>query len=113
MSDISVPAPRGARRARTRWKATALAFVAVAPGFRVHASSPKFFQVATQADFLKGDLDGLAIDSRGQLTIGAASELVYETAAPFLWSMVTAPDGSTYVGTGNEGKVFRVDGDGK
>ena len=92
--------------------ATVLALAAVAVGVTVHASSPKFFQVATQVDFLKGDLDGLAIDSRGQLTIGAASELVYETAAPFLWSMVSTADGSIFVGTGNEGKVFRVDGDG-
>ncbi len=113
MPDIPVPAPHGARRIRTRRIATVFALAAVAVGVTVHASSPKFFQVATQVDFLKGDLDGLAIDSRGQLTIGAASELVYETAAPFLWSMVSTADGSIFVGTGNEGKVFRVDGDGK
>jgi hypothetical protein len=78
-----------------------------------HASSPKFFQVATESDFLKGDLDGLSIDTRGQLSIGAANELVYETAAPFLWAMIPGSDGSLFVGTGNEGKVFRIDGDGK
>lgn len=77
------------------------------------ASSPKFFQAATQAEFLKGELDSLSIDSRGQLTIGAASELVYETAAPFLWSMIPAPDNAMWVGTGNEGKVFRIDSDGR
>ena len=53
-------------------------------------SSPKFFQAATQADFLKGDVENLSIDSHGQLTLGPATELVYETAAPFLWSMVAA-----------------------
>ena len=34
---------------------------------RCAASSPKFFQAATQADFLKGDVENLSIDSRGQL----------------------------------------------
>ena len=34
------------------------------------ASSPKFFQAATQADFLKGDVENLSIDGRGQLTLG-------------------------------------------
>ncbi len=72
-------------------------------------SSPKFFQAATQADFLKGDVENLTIDSNGQLTLGPAIELVYETAAPFLWSMAAQPDGTLFVGTGNEGKVFRVD----
>lgn len=77
------------------------------------ASSPKFFQAATQADFLKGDVENLSIDSQGQLTLGPATELVYETAAPFLWSVASASDGTLFIGTGNEGKVFRVGPDGK
>jgi hypothetical protein len=113
MAHIRVPAPRSGR---TCWNSASrltvlLAGVALAASV-LHASTPKFFQAGTQADFLKGDLDGLSIDSRGQLTIGAASELVYETAAPFLWSMAPGPDGALFVGTGNEGKVFRIDSTG-
>lgn len=90
--------------------AMALAAVALLP---LHASSPKFFQAATQTDFLKGDVENLSIDDHGQLTLGPVTELVYETSAPFLWSMVAAPDGTLFIGTGNEGKVFRVDPQGK
>ena len=79
----------------------------------VRASSPKFFQAATQNDFLKGDVENLSIDNHGQLTLGPVTELVYETSAPFLWSMVAAPDGTLFIGAGNEGKVFRVDPQGK
>jgi hypothetical protein len=79
----------------------------------LRASSPKFFQATTQADFLKGDVQNLSIDSRGQLTLGPATELVYETSAPFLWSLIPGSDGSLFIGTGNEGRVFRVDADGK
>jgi len=85
---------------------TALVAVALLP---VRASSPKFFQSATQNDFLKGDVENLSIDNRGQLTLGPVTELVYETSAPFLWTMVATPDGTLFIGTGNEGKVFRVD----
>src|SRR5437773_8582842 len=77
------------------------------------ASSPKFFQAATQADFLKGDVENLSIDSHGRLVLGPATELVFETAAPFVWSVVGNPDGTLFIGTGNEGKVFRVDAQGK
>jgi len=89
-----------------------LSFVAFAL-LPVHASSPKFFLAATQNDFLKGDVENLSIDNHGQLTLGPVTELVYETSAPFLWSMVAAPDGTLFIGTGNEGKVFRVDPQGK
>jgi hypothetical protein len=75
----------------------------------LQASSPRFFQTSTQADFLKGDVENLSIDSHGQLVLGPATELIYETAAPFLWSMLAQPDGTLLVGTGNEGKVFKID----
>lgn len=78
----------------------------------LHASSPKFFQAATQADFLKGEVENLSIDARGQLVLGPATELVYETPSPFLWTVTPAPDGSLFMGTGNDGRVFRVDAQG-
>jgi sugar lactone lactonase YvrE len=79
----------------------------------LQASTPKFFRAQTQADFLRGDVENLSIDVHGQLVLGPATELVYETAAPFLWSMLPAGDGSLFVGTGNEGKVFRIDPQGR
>jgi hypothetical protein len=90
-----------------------MAVVILALTLTVHASTPKFFQAATQADFLKGDVENLSIDSRGELTLGPATELIYETSAPFLWSMLGEPDGTLLVGTGNEGKVFKIDPQGR
>src|SRR6185503_6272061 len=91
------------------------AFIAAAVTMSValQASSPKFFQAATQADFLKGDVENLSIDSRGQLVLGPATELVYETPSPFLWTLLPGSDGNLFIGTGNEGKVFRVDAQGR
>ena len=77
------------------------------------ASSPKFFQAATQNDFLKGDVQNLSIDGRGQLMLGPATELVYETASPFIWALVPGSDGALFVGTGNDGQVFKIDREGK
>ena len=110
---------RGAGRARhaQRLHSAALAAAGIAlltiSAVSLRASAPKFFQVATQTDFLKGDVENLSIDSHGELTLGPAVELVYETTAPFLWSMVAAPDGALFIGSGNDGQVFRVDAQGK
>ncbi len=82
-------------------------------GVVLSASSPKFFQAATQADFLKGEVENLSIDARGQLVLGPALELVYETPAPFVWTIAAGTDGSFFLGTGNDGKVYRVGPDGK
>src|SRR6266568_2684104 len=103
-----MPISRGVLRA-----APAAAAIAALAALSLQASSPKFFQAATQGEFLKGDVENLSIDGHGQLTLGPATELIYETAAPFLWSMVAQPDGTVFVGTGNEGKVFKIDPQGK
>ncbi len=86
------------------------AFLSTMP---VLASSPKFFQASTQADFLKGEVDNLSIDARGQLMLGPALDLIYETPAPFVWTAIAAADGSFFLGTGNDGKVYRIGPDGK
>ncbi len=93
--------------------AVAVTAVAAVSLVRLDASTPKFFSVSNQADFLKGDVENLSIDSNGRLMLGPATELVYETSAPFLWSVVPGADGSLFIGTGNEGKVFKVDAQGK
>ena len=78
-----------------------------------HAALPTFWQVSTEAEFLQGDVENLSIDPYGRLTLGPAVTPVYESSAPFLWSLVSAPDGSFFIGTGNEGQVFRIDASGK
>jgi hypothetical protein len=77
------------------------------------ASKPVFWQTATLNDFLRGEVENLSIDGHGRLVLGPAAETVAETTSPFLWAMVVAPDGSIYVGSGNEGKVFKIDTSGK
>jgi sugar lactone lactonase YvrE len=85
----------------------------VALALPLFASSPKFFQAATQADFLKGDVDNLSVDSRGELALGPATELVHESASPFVWAVEGQSDGTLYAGTGNDGQVFKIDPAGK
>src|SRR3989442_8345043 len=90
--------------------AAAILALTLAP---IDASSPKPFQAARQADFLKGDVENLSIDGHGQLVLGPAIELVYETSAPSLWAVAAGPDGSLFIGSGNAGKGFRGDPQGK
>ncbi|MGE5245752.1 MAG: hypothetical protein ACM3SQ_16135 [Betaproteobacteria bacterium] len=107
---MPISGPRINRCARA---ACASAVVAALAAPAARASTPKFFQAATQADFLNGDLENLSVDSHGRLILGPATELVYETSSPFVWTLLRGSDGALFVGTGNEGKVFRIDAQGK
>src|SRR5688500_3656384 len=77
------------------------------------AALPTFWQVSTEAEFLRGEVENLSIDTYGRLTLGPTSTALYESNAPFLWTVITAADGSVYAGSGNEGQVFRIDASGK
>ena len=65
-------------------------------GIALTAASPTFWTVSSQADFLKGDVEDLSIDSDGRMFLGPAASVLGETSAPFLWSIVAGPDGSLW-----------------
>jgi len=77
------------------------------------SAAPGFWQAATQADFLRGDVDQLSIDEHGRLTLGPELATVHDAGVPFVWSMLSAADGTVFLGTGNDGKVIRVDRNGQ
>ena len=79
----------------------------------VQAAVPAFWQVSTEAEFLRGDVENLSIDPFGRLTLGPATTAVYESTAPFLWTATMTADGSVYIGSGNEGQVYKVDASGR
>ena len=78
-----------------------------------HAALPTFWQVSTENELLRGEVENLAIDSFGRLTLGPTSSTIYDASAPFLWTVVSGPDGSLYAGSGNEGQVYKIDASGK
>ena len=98
---------------RYRVHALLAALLVCAAAVTLLASKPVFWQTATINDFLRGDVENLSVDSHGRLVLGPATELFSETTSPFLWSIAAAPDGSLFVGTGNEGKVLKIDSAGK
>ena len=76
------------------------------------SATPGFWEAATQADFLRGDVENLSIDEHGRLMLGPEQRRLYEAGAPFVWTVFAGPDESLFLGTGNEGKVVRVDRNG-
>jgi len=100
---------------RTKVRSCILGAVCVATLLTMHSLSaaPGFWQAATQADFLRGEVDQLSIDEHGRVTLGPALTRVHDAAAPFVWTVAPGADGSWFLGTGNDGKVIRVDRDGK
>src|SRR5688572_5052379 len=99
-------------RARAAWRQPLLgvAFLLVAVSL---SAAPGFWQAATQADFLRGEVEQLSIDAHGRLTLGPELTRVHDAAAPFVWAAMAGADGTLFLGTGNDGKVIKVDKSGQ
>lgn len=89
--------------------ALAVAFVTIAHA-EASAGSARFFRIEGAAAFGAGELDGLAVDSDGRLRLAPASKALGDAEAPYVWSMAVSQTGQVFLGTGNDGKIMRVDG---
>lgn len=73
------------------------------------SAEPRLHLSAEQ--FLDGELDGLAIDELGQLRLAPVSATVFPTDGLYAWALALDAQGRVVVGTGDEGRLFRIDDD--
>ena len=66
------------------------------------------FTLDKEADFKGGDLKGVAVDSRGAVRAGLDLGALPIAQAASIWSALPQKDGSVLLGTGNEGKLLKV-----
>lgn len=81
--------------------------------FAVSASGPVFWRVNTRAEVEKGDAQGVSIADNGTITLAPSLLEVFDTKQAYVWSAVADASGNIYLGTGHEGRVFKVDASGK
>ncbi|HEX6278166.1 MAG TPA: hypothetical protein VFZ53_34210 [Polyangiaceae bacterium] len=87
---------------------TSLSIVAIA-GSAV-AVGTRRFTLDKEADFKGGDLKGVAVDSGGRVRAGYNLGSIPATEVQSIWSALPQKDGSVLLGTGNEGKLLKVQG---
>ncbi len=77
-------------------------------GFGLQATRPVDWTVSTQREFLEGKLRGISITSDGKLMMAPALERVFDTEEAFIYAAIADKLGNLYLGTGNEGRIFRI-----
>jgi len=93
--------------------ALGLAVLASVLSIQAIAGGTQYWQPQGQAAYLRGDPEGISISREGRLLLAPALVPVFDTGQAFIWSSVADRKGNIYLGTGHEGKVFRVDPQGK
>ena len=72
------------------------------------ASEPQIWTVNTRAEVLSGDARSVSVDANGTITLAPKLTEVFKTDQPYVWSSVIDSTGNVFLGTGGEGRIFKV-----
>src|SRR5437879_4469223 len=77
------------------------------------AGEPVVWEMSSRADLLKGEARGVSVTDNGALTLAPRFDQVFNTEQAYVWCAAVDSVGNVYLGTGHDGKIFRVTPDGK
>jgi len=72
------------------------------------ASVSRIKVYADKKELSQGKYDGIAISHPGTLTLSPRVDSFFDSGEPYLWSWAQDSKGNMFVGTGNDGKVFKI-----
>ncbi|MDQ3799944.1 MAG: hypothetical protein M3384_10860 [Acidobacteriota bacterium] len=77
------------------------------------ASEPAIWTVDTRAEVLRGDARGVSVTDTGAVTLAPKLTRLFDTTQSYVWSSAVDASGNVYLGTGNDGRIFKVDASGR
>lgn len=78
-----------------------------------HAVSPVVWETRSRAELLRGEARGVSVTDTGALMLAPGFTQLFDTAQAYVWSSASDSMGNVYLGTGHDGRVFRVGPDGR
>ena len=87
-------------------------FIGLSCVLTLEASEPEIWSINTRAEVLKGDAKGVSITNTGAITLAPKLTEVFKTEQSYVWSSAIDASGNVYLGTGSDGRIFRVDASG-
>ncbi|HEY0321960.1 MAG TPA: hypothetical protein VGC66_13455 [Pyrinomonadaceae bacterium] len=77
-----------------------------------HAGEPIIWETGSRAEILRGDARGISVTDTGAFMLAPRFAQMFDTQQSFVWSSAVDGGGNVYLGTGHDGRIFRVSADG-
>src|SRR5262245_64117636 len=74
----------------------------------VKASQPVVWETSGRTELLKGDSRGVSISDTGVLMLAPKLTEVFNTQQTYVWSNAVDNQGNVYLGTGHDGKTYKI-----
>ena len=76
------------------------------------AVEPSVWSINTRSEVTRGDAKGVSINETGEISLAPKLSEVFKTEQPYIWSSAIDAGGSVFLGTGSDGKIYRVEASG-
>src|SRR2546423_5642771 len=80
---------------------------------KTDAGGPVVWETDSRVELLSGEAHGVSVTDTGALMLAPQFTQVFNTEQAYVWSSTADAAGNVYLGTGHDGKIFRVGADGK
>src|SRR5207253_8905619 len=77
------------------------------------AVAPLVWETRTYDDCRKGKFSNVSLTSDDELILAPRFDVVFNTEQTLVWSAIADSKGNVYLGTGHDGKIFKVDPSGR
>lgn len=74
----------------------------------VRAGQPALWETSGRSELLKGDARGVSITDTGVVMLAPKLNEVYNTQQTYVWASAIDNQGNVYLGTGHDGKTFKI-----
>ncbi len=88
-------------------------FISTVFSINAFAGEPTIWTVDSRAEVIKGDARGVSISDTGAIVPAPKLAEIFNTGQSYVWSSAADAQGNVYLGTGSDGRVFKVDAAGK
>lgn len=72
------------------------------------AGQPVVWETSSRTELLKGDSRGVSITDTGVLMLAPKLDELFNTQQTYVWSSTIDVQGNVFLGTGHDGKIFKV-----
>lgn len=76
--------------------------------FPVQAGQPAVWETSGRTELLRGDARGVSISDTGVLMLAPRLNEVFNTQQTYIWSSAVDNQGNVVLGTGHDGKIYKV-----
>lgn len=88
--------------------ATISALLLILVSIPTQAGQPTIWETSGRTELLKGDARGVSISDTGVVTLAPKLNEVFNTQQTYIWSSAVDNQGNVFLGTGHDGKTFKI-----